>query len=482
MIKKVQIEQLVNRAEATFVDCWGLISSMKMGKLQEYPLASLTDFQPMLATTIFELCRLYRVIEQEKIDRVRHKKSYSKKWFRARMYFLSKQQDVLNKTISVGKGIGDAFVWFFYQRDRHYLAEHLALQTQHHTPPGIGGAGELEFIKNIQKLQGYFILYHGNTNILRLGDLTLIDLATFRVAGIGELKSRSLELGKLNITLLISGPNLNIDILENDTSKPRHAKGVGEVAGTLTASGQDRLNRQIKRISNSFKKLGGMPDKKVKLEIDGQIDSLAKFITGLKPGRFSFQQFGKSLLLVGYKEPNKSLYKKLSTTDPAHFATRLSGIEASALKLISNDRNDNSLVIDSFFYDKNGNSRHIPGMTHFVWWPLAQEAAKSVVFQDVMIFTIFNPVHFMAALEAAGFTVEETGKLNWQICKTCDGHKLAVDGMNYYLAMIQHYLFSEDEIVAFIRDSAELIGNSSSGKPQRVELLIEQKFETTKGT
>ena len=476
MINKDQIEQLVNRAEVEFVICWELLASMKKGKLQVNPHVSLTDFQPRLATTISDLSRLYRGIEQEKISRIRHKNKYTEKWFKSRMNFLSKQQEVLNRTISVGKGIGDAFAWFFYQRDRHYLAEHLALQTQHHSPPGIGGAGELEFIRNIQHMHGYFILYHGNTNILRLGDLTFIDLKTFRVAGIGELKSRSSEPGKLNITLLLSGPNIKFDKSLVNSIQTAQTKNTASVEAKLSASGQDRLNRQIQRISSSFEKLVRIPDTKLGVQIDSQLDAFAEFVTGINSGEFSYRKFSKGLLLVGYKETKRTLYNKLSNSKQSNLATKLSGIETHALNLISKDRDDNTIIIDGFYYDEKGKTRHIPGMTHFVWWPLIHEATKSILFQDVMVLTIFNPAHFFASLESAGFSVKKTGKLGYKICKKRDAHEFVIDGLNYYLTMIQQYLFTEDEIASFLREAEELVESPNSGSPQRIELHIEQQF------
>ena len=57
-------------------------------------------------------------------------------------------------------------------------------------PPGFGGIGETMFMKNVRMFGEYMVIYHGMTTILRIGDITFIDLKKLKVAGIGEIKGR----------------------------------------------------------------------------------------------------------------------------------------------------------------------------------------------------------------------------------------------------------------------------------------------------
>ena len=392
------------------------------------------------------------------------------------MRFLASQQDLINSTISIGKCIGDAFAWFFYQRDRHYLAEHLVLPSQIHTPPGIGGAGELEFVKNVHVVNGYFVLYHGNTNILRLGDLTLIDLKSFRVAGIGELKSQSVESGKLNITLLFSGPQITLEPPNphsegSPTEVPR--KNIG---ASLSPSGRARLNRQMKQISDSYRQLSALPDKKLNLEMEARINSVSKFIANLKASKFQFHQIGPGLLLVGYKGRKKSLYRRLTKSSSGSLNSKLEGVEKRVADLMATSRTDNAIITGSLFYDTKGKARHVPGMTHPVWWPVNHRIVKSLLFQDVIVLTLYNPVHLIASLEGAGFSVEETSPLTYRVTKLLGDKYFDIEGMSYYLTMIQQYFFTEEAIVSMLSQAEEQIDEFAGGAPARIELHIEQRF------
>src|SRR5207344_325451 len=57
-------------------------------------------------------------------------------------------------------------------------------------PFGIGGLGEIEFIRNNPTMGENVVLYHGITNLLRYGDVSLINVRTFDVAAIAELKTK----------------------------------------------------------------------------------------------------------------------------------------------------------------------------------------------------------------------------------------------------------------------------------------------------
>src|SRR5207244_7189664 len=69
-----------------------------------------------------------------------------------------------------------------------------------HTPPGIGGRGELEFIKHV-RLPGFLTIYHGITTLPRIGDVSFFNPVTGRISAIGELKSKLAEPGTLIVRI-----------------------------------------------------------------------------------------------------------------------------------------------------------------------------------------------------------------------------------------------------------------------------------------
>jgi len=478
MITRGQVEEAINQAESDFSNCWEILASVKKGQFEADSKISLFRFQPTLATAIFDLTHLYRKIEQENRALVSQKSRYSQAWFKKRIRFLSKEQKKLNSAILIGKGIGDAFALFFYQRDPHYISEHLAQPSQIHVPPGIGGAGELEFAKNVSNVQGYFVVYHGITNLLRLGDITLIDLKNFRVAGIGEIKSDCVEPGLLEISLLVSGPGLEQpQAVENLTTANQGAQSKS-IYPSLSPSNLDRLKRQLKKITESYKKLAPCSDMELKLETSSSYEELSKFVASLGSPRLQYSKLSTGLLICGYKERARSLYQKLSPIKHVDVNARLDGLEDATVSILARGRADDSLHIQPFFYATDYSTCHLPGMTHIAWWPISDEVIRKILFQDVCLFTIFNTAHLAEKLEASDWSIEDKSRPlgSVKVSKIYGKSTLVVEGMSYFMSMIRQYFISEDMVISLLAEVEKQLHSSTQELPQRINLLLNQKF------
>lgn len=464
----------IDDAENQLVNCWEFLAGMKDGRLETESM-SLTQFQPTLAQVIFNLSGLHRKVEQEKRFRIERKGKYSNSWFSKRMGFLAKQQELLDAVISICRGLGDGFAWFFYQWDRQYISEHLAEQHQQYTPSGIGGIGELEFIKNVPHIHGFMVIYHGITNILRLGDLSLIDIKNRRVVGIGELKTYSSKPGELKLNLIFSGPNLHKEINSEIIVDSESGEHEIDISSKLSGGAKDRLNRQMERITNSFKKLVAKPEKQLVLDTDGHYKEFNTFVSDLKVGEFSYYRLGKSLLLIGYKSPHKTLYKKLrDTKKKTQF--KLSSIENHLHGILLKDCEYNSAILGSFFYQSTGRIRHYPGMTHLLWWPLDTNVIKEILFHDSIVITIYNPAHLLALFKARGYSVEDSGNGDFRIYKIINQGKAQLHGIPFYFEMIQQYLFQEEAIVSLVTQVEDQINSLDQGNKYRIDLWIQQMF------
>ena len=478
MITRSRIKEVLKGVEIGFSLCWEILAEVKKGKFETDGRISFAQFQPTLANAVFELTYVYRKIEEEKRALVKQKLKYNQVWFSKRMAFLSNEQKKLNSAIAIGKGIGDAFALFFYQRDRHFIMEHMAQPSQIHAPPGIGGAGELEFIKNISNINGYFVVYHGITNLLRLGDITLIDLKGFRVAAIGEIKTHCVNTSTLEISLFVSGPGLGQPQAKETLTAAIHGEASKSLSINLSPSGRDRLKRQLKRISESFKKLEFSQDKKIDIEVAGRHEDFSKFVTSLRSSRIRYSKLSTGLLICGYKERGKSLYQKLSPKKFLDVNTRLDGLEAAAASILARSSTDNSLNIRPFFYEDNYSTCHLPGMTHIAWWPIGDDVIRKILFQDVCLFTIYNAAHLIEKLKASGWNFEEKDNTfrGLKITKPYGMSTLAIEGISYYMSMIQQYFFSEDEVLALLAEAVKQIDSSAIMLPQTINLIINQQF------
>ncbi len=471
MVTKLQVNDALSRALDRFERCWGLLASMKNGNLETESELSLVEFQPLLAETIFDLSAIYREIASEKRQRIAKKVAYSPTWFRRRMVFLGKQQEAINRAHEMGRTLGDGFAWFFYREERKFLREHLALQRPMHAPPGIGGAGELNFIKNVQKFEDHFVLYHGITNMLRLGDVSLIDLKGSKVAGIGELKSRLKKPGVLDISLIVTGPMITEDFVakRQEGIKKRPSRT------PLPPKARDRLQRQLKRVDSSFVGRQKKPNKRIATHSDNHFNVLDDLLSNLKQGRFAFRQAGKSLILTAYRMPNASPINKFTGRN----ASKLSGLESIsefAKRILVPEREDNSLIIGSLLYTADGKSHHLPGMYHPLWWPLSVEAARDLLLQNVIVTTVFNPVHLKVGLEALGLEVTGERLEDWKITKQQGKFVIDVEGINFYARMIQQYMFVESAVVEVIEQSLSDGAVDANTQSMKIDIHVEQHF------
>lgn len=189
MVSEKEIDRLLSDVEIEFKKCWDILSNIKEENLENIT-EDLLNFQPILATALFKLNSEYRKIVQEEKSLISRKNHVSLEWFKNRLKRLDQYKKLIKEAIKLGKVLGDSYAWIFYNRDRNLLNEHYKHQLITHTPPGIGGLGELEFIKNVNVTQEHFVLYHGITTFLRIGDISLIDLKNLRVSAIGELKTK----------------------------------------------------------------------------------------------------------------------------------------------------------------------------------------------------------------------------------------------------------------------------------------------------
>jgi hypothetical protein len=191
MVTRADVEMVVNRAEIDFEQCLSTLGALKSGKLSEHVGLPLLQFQPTLANALHQLSSMYRKLSAERDERVQAKRDLVPKWFARRMRFISAQQEILCRA-----------AWFFYQNDGAFLYEHLKEPEQLLIPSGVGGFAELETVRQIPVANGHFLLYHGITSILRLGDFSLVSLSKLKVITVGEIKAGKPSEDRLTITML----------------------------------------------------------------------------------------------------------------------------------------------------------------------------------------------------------------------------------------------------------------------------------------
>lgn len=225
MTNKHEVVKLIDETELIYCKCWDVLCSLK-GK-KPFAVKEILEFQFILGNALYNLSKKYRNIFQAERIIIQEKNKLSPEWFKKRLKKLSEYKQAINNTIAIGKSIGDGFAWFFYQKERKCLVEHLRIKHNKnlHMPPGLGGIGELEFVKNIKGLEGHLTIYHGTTNLLRIGDISFINLETLELTALGEIKTQRVDGNTIKIKLALISPiskkNFSFFTLEPRTANTR---------------------------------------------------------------------------------------------------------------------------------------------------------------------------------------------------------------------------------------------------------------------
>lgn len=467
MISRAEIRKFIDEVEREYQKCWMVLSALKEGPFLEEMVKELFEFQPTLAAALFRLDEMYRLLLQEKHSLINKKSRLNPRWFRLTMRTLAEYQEAIKRVIAIGRALGDSFAWIFYEKDRELLLKHLKHERIPHTPPGIGGRGELEFIRGVKVIDQRFVLYHGITTFLRVSDFSLIDLKNRTVTAIGEIKTTRSGPNELLIHFSLISPK-PFRKRRRTSARPSNSEPEHE----LSPQQAQVLKRQLNNIAAAFSHR--KPDEKITSRHNFHFDALGRFAAGLKKKSVVFEKAGEGLMLVGLKSPRaKSLSAKLLGKSRVDMNKRLVDVPRQAIQLIDMEQakqpnNINSLLIGGLDLET------LMGTTPMFWWPVPVEFLRQVFFKDVVVLTLYNPAHLARKLRGLGFEVELIGKGQLKVRKVMGDKVFEMQGMDYFLNSIQRSLITEDATVELF---AHLLGRIESGAltvNTRVELQMQQ--------
>jgi hypothetical protein len=473
MVSRLTLRALIHKTELEYRKCWETLRKIKNPSSQSLSAEDIVSFQPTLGHALFELDKMYRALHQERERLIAGKASLSEDWFAHRLKLIRDYQEVLKSTVAVGKAIGDSFAWFFYHKHREYLLEHLKHERILHTPPGIGGLGELEFIDRFRVFNNHLVIYHGTTTFLRLGDVSFIDMSTLEPVAIGELKTEKVDSQQIRITLLAFGPNGQAPILFEETTAQQKESSDGKpLLDGFPQRMKDRLNRQIKSIVESLKP--SIPDAKIALNMYVPIDELTALSRNLKTSAMTYQRIGDGLVLIGFLDGRRSLYSRFVRESSFDWHEKLAGTEKHAMEIMRQGSDNNMIFINSL---QVASPRYqLPlGMTPLFWWPLDLEFIEKILFQKVLLFSLYNPAHLIERLKLAGFDVKFVeNERRFEVTKSLGDRTVALKGFDYFVSLVVHQLFPEETVVQIIENTIERMEKENLPDYSEVELHIYQ--------
>lgn len=119
MISLKTVSNLIDQVELKYSRCFDILAGFRDSSVSLLD-TDLLEFQPVLASALFEIDVLYRQIRQEEKKVISRKSQLSPKWFRQRLKNIKEFREMLKGTIKIGKALGDSFVWAFYSNDGHH--------------------------------------------------------------------------------------------------------------------------------------------------------------------------------------------------------------------------------------------------------------------------------------------------------------------------------------------------------------------------
>ena len=467
MISRIVVKSLIDDAEREYIECWKLLCKMRSAK-SSFTGEDMLSFQPRLAEMIFRLSSMYRSLHQEKRNFIGKKLHLVNQWFVNRLRLIKQYQDAISTTIAIGKSLGDSFAWIFYHNEPKHLARHLNHEKIFFTPPGVGGIGELEFIKRIQIIDEHLIIYHGITDILRLGDFSIVDLRNFKLAAIGELKTRQSSPNDFNLSMTITGTSEKlINALRRqvgDLQQPNQA-AIPEI---LPDDMKRRLDKQVKEIGNSFRV------NKPKTSLDSEISTNFNMVEMLFEGnaKLTSCKTCNSQVLIRVPQSGKGLWERITTMTEVDLS-ELDLVE-QVKHIIVDESDDNALHI-AVIHNPSPDIKSIPGFMPLFWSPLDTSLVEELLFLKSIMVSIFNPGPLIQGIRRLGFDVQiNNGK--YTITRSSNGQSATLEGASYFMNMIITQFISEESVLDILRQTISATEKMVIEADTRIELEIIQQL------
>lgn len=480
MITQSNIKSLIDKVSEKYQQCWIMLRRIKMLEGNQTLENDILNFQPVLCKAMLQLEKVHQTIAQEKESLIQKKRDLSIAWFNRRMKTLARYQDALEKCLCIGKALGDSFAWIFYENERHLLVEHLKHDEVLHLPSGIGGIGEMAFIEKAQGLGKCLIIYHGITTFLRLGDVSFFDFSSGRIVDLGELKTRQIDNENVEVTIVFAGwqpEKPSMPIWQENPTLGTNSSQLHPLLTDLPTKMKSRLGRQLRAMASSLSQRDKKPDREKAMNGQMHIEELNQLYLKLKTSRFIYQKAGSGLLLMGYRNRAQSLSAKLVGRSQISLEKKLGDFQNNVYTILDQTEKDNIIYRSLFYYDEQGKVASLAGTVPVFWWPLDIEFIKAVIFQDVVIITIFNPIHFIKKLKDSGWKTERSEATGaYTAIQETMSPKMKIENFSYFMKLIQNHLFREEAVVEIINDAIGTIGQESLPANIKVELSIQQFF------
>lgn len=451
-----EVKEFIDKIDVKFQELWETLSYFKGNKSDGLGERAV-NFQSNLANCQFAIDKKFRQIRAKQKEVRNSRKEYSKSEYLLLDKKLTKCESALTNLIYLGKSLGDAFAWFFFQNDRDMLDEHLLHQDEFLMPSGeLGRMGEMGFIQNIRMIEDNLVIYHGITNILRVGDFSLVNLKTHRFTGIFELKTDRMNDDEVSVRFITFGPKDKINPLFSKFSKnPEEREDIEE-----KDQRDQRLDKQVKTMVSTLENADIKPSKTDTIYSKSYLDQLQTLLE--KDERIvNSLKVSDGMLFVAVRYQEIKLSERLFEVSPFMNADK-TGLEEEFLSIMDMSTDKNKLIFGTIHYAKEKGINTCPGTKPLFWSELSMEYVRKIYFGEVEILTIYNPLHLWRILENKGFKPEYIESVN-EHCLVMKRDTSTIQmalprqSMGYFFKLITCHLTDERTILKMIDETIESV-------------------------
>lgn len=438
LISEEKVKRNIDAAEEILNKCFSMLMEIKHAS--DTLGDTIMNFQPLLADCLYDMMGFYQELQAEKDFIISQKSKWEKALFKDAITTNAKYLKVVKEVITIGKTLGDAFSWIFYSKNRTELDVHFEHPSTGLFVAGVGGKGEIEFIKNNQNLDGLFVVYHGITDMLRVGDFSLYANG-IGIVGIGEIKSQR-EGDRISVTANITS-KVNIKI------------------PTEAVHSELSFDERIKLLAKSFPSLPKQMEVQDRLMKIKESEHSSNFyadyeydvVSSLSPESPLALNTDNSLLLCAGWSKHFSLIDVLSNDEHIDAPD---GLSTYALELMKPESPYNAAIISEI------DTRMFFPRMPILWWRISDELCRDIYFKRVSISTVFNPAKLLKLFIDKGFQVVSIGKTqDIKLEKVAGGKRMEFGTLQMYMDLIHHSMMRTEAVFAIAQ---KVIDEFESGK------------------
>ena len=149
LISEEKVRKIVDTAEETLNKCFDMLIEIKNSSKTFGD--AVINFQPTLATCLYEVMGFYCELSSEKNYIISQKSVFEQNTFKKAMADNAKYIKVVREVIKIGKSLGDAFAWIFYSNNRDELEQRVCLCLE------LEEKVRLSLLRNAQSLMDYLL-------------------------------------------------------------------------------------------------------------------------------------------------------------------------------------------------------------------------------------------------------------------------------------------------------------------------------------